>query len=161
MRHINSCKELLSFQQKIHFHTCHSPTFHTFQIFLAFYPPSLPFVVQCFTALHLISFCLLPRFYFILWIIWQPHRHCCRSQHGSLSRSSWNSLSCILQIIQSLTSDSLSSPKLQVIAKSFKLVRNFSSDSPWFSKRKKNLYLSTVLFFFALKWLVESTHRLL
>lgn len=81
----------------------------------------------------------------------QASRDCCRSRHGSLSRSSQGCLSWILQIILSVTSESLRSAKLQVVAKSLKSVTSFSIDSHGFCKREKTLHVSTVSFFFRLQ----------
>lgn len=58
-------------------------------------------------------------------------RYRCRSRHD-------------LQIIRSLTRESSRSAK-------FKSSINFSSDSPGFWKRERNLYLTTVSFFFGLQ----------
>lgn len=81
----------------------------------------------------------------------QASRDCCRSRHGSLSRSSQGCLSWILQIILSVTSESLRSAKLQAVAKSLKSVTSFSIDSHGFCKREKTLHVSTVSFFFRLQ----------
>ena len=153
--------------QDFHFHACHAPTFHvfwhclshlssTFSHLLLWNPlPCLIWFLNEFT------FSPLPRFYFILSIIQVLHRHQlrhhCRLRHRSLWRSSQSCFSWILQIIWSLTSESVRSPKWQVIPKSFKSVINFSSDLPGFWKRENNLYLSTVLFFFGLQCLSNAS----
>lgn len=132
--------------------------FTLFDTLSSFIPLLAPFVVRCFTMLYLIS----QRIYIFAFFqgfsrsldnlfALQASRDCCRSRHGSLSRSSQGCLSWILQIILSVTSESLRSAKLQVVAKSLKSVTSFSIDSHGFCKREKTLHVSTVSFFFRLQ----------
>ena len=77
----------------------------------------------------------------------QMLRDLCKSRSGILISSSRSCRSWIPQMIRSLTSESLRSPKLQVAPNSFKSVTNFSCDSPGSWVREKNLNPTTVSFF--------------
>ena len=88
----------------------------------------------------------------------QTLKHLCKSRSGILSSYSRSCWSWIPQMIRSLSSESLGSPKLQVVANSLKSAIIFSCDSSGFWVREKNLKLSTVSFFLGLQCLYKAAH---
>ena len=86
----------------------------------------------------------------------QAFRHRSKSRFGSFNISSRSCLSLIPQIVRFRTSDSFRLPKLQLAARTFKSVTNCSRDSFVCRIRMKNLYLSTISFFFGLQWLPKA-----